>query len=80
MSNAEKLFKQMQHHPLNWRMAQLQTVARHFCLSENRPGGGSSHVTFRASNGSKVTVPDHRPVKPVYVRQFVNMIAQLEEK
>ena len=37
---------------------------------------GTSHVTFRHSNGSKLTVPAQRPIKPVYIRQFIRLVDQ----
>lgn len=77
VSKAEKLLKQMHNNPLNWRIEQLSTVARAYGLSENRPGSGGSHVTFRAPNGDKVTVPDHRPIRPIYVKLFVRLIEEV---
>lgn len=79
MSKAEKIYAKMQNHPLNWRMEDVETVARHFGLTANRPGRGGSHVTFRTLSGDKVTIPDHRPVKQVYVKQLLVLIAKLEE-
>ncbi len=79
MSKAEKLYRQMQNNPLNWRIEQVETVARYFGLTAARPASGSSHVTFRASNGDKITVPAHRPVKAVYVKQLLALIAKVEE-
>jgi hypothetical protein len=31
-------------------------------------------VTFAPENRQNVTVPAHKPIKPVYVRQFLAMI------
>ncbi len=77
MSKAEKLFQQMKNNPRDWRIEQVRMVARYHGLSESRPGSGSSHVTFRASNGAKVTVPDHRPIKPIYIKFFVSLIEEM---
>jgi hypothetical protein len=79
MSKAEKLHARMKSNPLGWRIDDLSVLASHYGLYANRPGKGGSHVTFRAPDGSKVTVPDHRPVKPVYVKQLLALIAKLEE-
>ncbi|MCH9717574.1 MAG: type II toxin-antitoxin system HicA family toxin [Gammaproteobacteria bacterium] len=35
---------------------------------------GTSHVTFRFPNGAKVTVPSHKPIKPVYIKQFLELL------
>jgi predicted RNA binding protein YcfA (HicA-like mRNA interferase family) len=39
-----------------------------------QPGG--SHVIFRHPNGAMLSVPAHRPIKPVYVRKFVRLIEE----
>ena len=79
MSKAEKLLEKMRQHPLNWRMKDIETVARHVGLTASRPGKGGSHVTFRTGSGAKVTVPDHRPVKEVYIKKFLALIDTVEE-
>lgn len=38
--------------------------------------GGGNHVIFRHSNGSMLSVPARRPIKPVYVRKFVRLIEE----
>ena len=35
-------------------------------------------MTFRPPRGAKLTVPAHRPIKPVYVRKFLAMVEALE--
>ena len=72
MVQAEKLFERMRHHFLDWRIEDLQAVAKRHHVSWNQPG--TSHVTFRAPDGGKVTVPSRKPIKPVYVRQFVALL------
>ena len=75
MSKAEKLLAKMRHNPKgDYRIEELETIARMAGLSANRPLSGSSHVTFRAPNATKVTVPDHRPIKATYIKQFVELI------
>jgi len=37
-------------------------------------------VVFVAANGGVLTVPARRPIKPVYVKQFVEMIDRREAK
>ncbi len=76
----DKLLDRMRQNPRNdWRMRDVETLARRYGLSINRPKRGSSHVTLRHDSGTKLTIPDHRPIKPVYIRKLVTMIDQLEE-
>jgi len=66
----------MRNNPRDWRIEDLESVAQRCGLTWDQPG--TSHVTFRAPSGGKVTVPAHRPIKPVYVRQFLALIDSLE--
>ena len=58
--------------PLDWQMEQIETVAKAFGLKVYRPGG--SHHIVRHANGKKVSVPARRPIKPIYIRQFVRLV------
>ena len=71
MGKAEKLLEQMRSNPLDWRIEQLKTVADAFGIDYRQPG--TSHVTFRHPGGAKLTVPAHRPIKPVYIKKFVRL-------
>jgi hypothetical protein len=43
--------------------------------ARRRPGRGGSHVIFSAPGVREiVSVPAKRPIKPVYVKQFVALI------
>lgn len=71
MSKFDKLIIKMRSNPRDWRIDDLKAVAERFSIEYRQPG--TSHVTFRFPNGSKVTVPAHRPVKPIYVKQFIEL-------
>jgi hypothetical protein len=75
MPGTDKMLARMRANPRDWRIEDLKTVARRYNVSCRQPG--TSHVTFRALNGAKVTVPARKPIKPVYVRQFVALIESL---
>jgi hypothetical protein len=62
--------------PRDWRIEDLKTVARRHGVDWRQPG--TSHVTFRAPDGRKITVPARKPIKPVYIRLFVALIDSLE--
>ena len=72
MSNARKLLSAMESNPLDWKMAQVQTVAKAFGLTIHKPGG--SHHVLRHANGGKISIPARRPIKPIYIRQLVRLI------
>ena len=77
MSNASKILARMRENPRNWRMEDLEVVARRFHVEvdEHR---GTSHVTFRHPRAGRITVPKRIPIKPWYVRDFVEFINKLE--
>lgn len=76
MTKAEKRLSAMRNNPRDWRIEDLQAVASAAGLTWSQPG--TSHVTFRAPSGAKVTVPAHKPIKPVYIRLFLALLDGVE--
>jgi hypothetical protein len=68
----------MRRNPRNWRMEDLAVVARRFGVDVDSQRG-TSHVTFRHPRAGRTTVPKHIPIKPWYVRDFVEFISKLED-
>ena len=65
----------MRGNPVGWRIDDLQTVAEAYGLAWRRPGHGGSHVIFSASGVREiVSVPAKRPVKPIYIKQFLSLV------
>ena len=78
LSDAEKILASMRKNPRNWRMEDLEVVAHRFGVDIDSQGG-TSHVTFRHPRAGRTTVPKHIPIKPWYVRDFVEFISKLED-
>ncbi len=78
MNATAKLLEAMRRNPLDWRIEQLQTVACKVGMSV-RCEGGSHHVFSHPLVSDIVSVPAHRPIKPVYVRQFVALVDKAKE-
>ncbi len=79
MGKPDKDLEAMRRNPAaDWKMAKLQTIARRFGVEWRQPG--TSHVTFRAPKGQKLTVPAGRPIKPVYIRRFLEFIDEVSEE
>ena len=75
----DKLLERMRNNPRDdWRITHIETLARRYGFSINRPKRGSSHVTLRHDSGKRLTIPARRPIKPSYIRQLVQTIDQLE--
>jgi hypothetical protein len=71
VSNAAKLLAKMRRSPRDWRIEDLKVVANNVGIGHDQHG--TSHVVFRSASG-KLAVPAHRPIKPVYVRLFVEFV------
>lgn len=72
MSKIDKILEKMRQNPRDWRIEDLKVIADRCNIEHRQPGG--SHVTFRFLNKQKLTVPAHKPIKPVYVKQFINLL------
>jgi len=76
MGKADKILEKMKRNPLDWRIEDLKVVAKKYGFTFRQRG--TSHVTF-SNKEHRLTVPSHKPIKPVYINKFVNMISSLEE-
>ena len=76
VGNAVKILAGMRSNPQDWRIEDLKTVARKYGITHRQHG--TSHVTFRASEGLLVVVPARRPIKPPYIRQFLALVDSLK--
>jgi hypothetical protein len=72
MNTAAKLLAAMQANYLNWKISDLQTVARQNNIDWRHHK--SSHCVFVREDGRTLSVPAHRPIKPIYVKKFVELI------
>jgi len=72
MSAAEKILEAMRRSPLDWQLADFQSVARLKGLSWRHRSG--SHCIFIRSTGQTLSVPARRPIKPVYVKMFLALL------
>ena len=72
---AGKILQKMRKNPAGWRIEELQTVANENSIDWRRPGRGGSHVIFSAAGVREiVSVPAKRPIKPIYIKQFLALI------
>ena len=72
MSRPDKILDQMQNNPRDWRIESLLTVARAFQIEWRQRG--TSHVVFVRSDGRTLPVPARRPIKPIYIKKFVEFV------
>jgi hypothetical protein len=75
VSKAEKQLERLRRNPQgDWTIEDLKRVAEQFNV-RFREGKGS-HLVFEFPGGIGLTVPRHRPVKPVYIRRFCELIKE----
>jgi len=78
MGQRDKLRQKMENNPRDWRIEQLETLAKQFGVAVRKSGG--SHVVFDHPDWIEMLcVPAHRPIKPIYIKKFVALIATLSE-
>ena len=72
VNTATKMLIVMRRNPLDWQLAQLQTVARQNNIDWRHDK--SSHCVFVRSDGRTLSVLAHRPIKPIYIRKFIELM------
>lgn len=73
MTKADKILEKLRTNPRDWRIEDLETVAKRHGLTVRRPAG--SHVIFQKPGVSlEVSVPAHKPIKAIYVRRLIELI------
>lgn len=77
MTQAEKRLRKMRQNPRNWRIEDIQGLANSFGIEWLHDGG--SHVIFRSPYGEHLSIPAHRPIKPIYITKFLALVANIEE-
>ena len=80
MTAAAKKLEGMRNNPKgDWRIEDLYVVARHWGL-EVRNQRSSHHIFSHPEVDFEVSVPANRPIKPVYIRQFVGLVDKLNDR
>lgn len=76
MSKDGKLLAKMRLNPRDWRIEDLERVAKRHGI-EVRKTGGSHFVFLHSAADLAVTIPCKRPIKPVYVIQFLALLDEI---
>lgn len=72
MTKLDRLLERMRNNPRDWSIEDLKALARRHGIEWRQPD--TSHVTFSRQGVAPLTVPAHKPIKPIYVSRFVAMI------
>ena len=78
MAKLDKILEKMRKNPLNWRIEQVEIIARSYQIAIRKTGG--SHVVLDHPDLVELfTIPAHKPIKPVYIKKFVKLIELLQD-
>lgn len=75
MVRSEKIIERMRNNPRDWSIDDLKILADRNGIDWRQPG--TSHVTFSYPGVVPLTVPAHKPVKPFYVKRFLDLLDKL---
>jgi predicted RNA binding protein YcfA (HicA-like mRNA interferase family) len=72
-----KLLEKMRRNPCDWRIQQIATVAKQYQVTIRKTSG--SHVILSHPDWIELlSIPAHRPIKPIYIKKFIKLIELLE--
>ena len=74
MARADKLLAAMRANPRDWRIGDVATVCAGHGVDCSAPRNGSHYKIKHAAMTAILTIPAHRPIKPVYIRDLVAYI------
>jgi len=78
MRKVDKTIQKMRDNPKDWRIESLETISRRLSVRVRKSRG--DHVVFMHDNSDLVvTVPAKRPIKPIYIMQFLALIDDIGE-
>lgn len=76
MSKFDKLLQRMRRNPRDFTIDEIAKVPEHFGFVKRTTSG--SHVTFSHNALSEIlTVPAHKPIKPIYVKKLLKLIDEV---
>ncbi len=80
MGSLEKRLEEIRKNPKDVTFAELDTLLRHYgCQVRQRRRGSSHHVYHHPLLPRHLTIPNTRPLKPIYVKRALAMIDDIRE-
>ena len=73
----DKQFEKMRANHNNWRIDQIEVIAKRYNVVVRKTKG--SHVILSHPEWIELlSIPAHRPIKPIYIKKFVQLIGLLK--
>jgi predicted RNA binding protein YcfA (HicA-like mRNA interferase family) len=79
MGRGDKLLERMRSNPRDWRIDDVVRVCDAFGVACAAPRKGSHYKVKHPSQDEILTIPAHRPIKPVYIADLVRFIERVIE-
>jgi predicted RNA binding protein YcfA (HicA-like mRNA interferase family) len=79
MTRVDKLLEKMRRNPRDWRIEDLENLAERFGVQVRKPGG-SHAIFFHPALGRQLSVPAKRPIKPIYITLFIELLDEIAEE
>ena len=73
MSKINKVIQKMRDNPRDWKLESLEVIAKRLNI-QVRKSGGSHAVFMHEDSHVVVTIPAKRPIKAVYIYQFLALV------
>jgi predicted RNA binding protein YcfA (HicA-like mRNA interferase family) len=80
MARGQKLIDAMRANPRDWAIEDVQRACSAAGLTCEAPKRGSHYKVSHPQLATILTVPYNRPIKPIYIRELLRMIEQLEDR
>ena len=77
--SADKLLEAMRGNPRDWRITDIERLCAGFGIACRPPRKGSHYKVTHPAMQAILTIPAHRPVKPVYIRDLVEFVDRVRE-
>ena len=80
MPAGSKLLEAMRSNPRDWRIADVERLCREYDIACTPPRKGSHYKLSHPAVAMILTVPAHRPIKPVYIRELIRLVGAIVEQ
>lgn len=78
--NGAKLLDAMRANPRDWRIADIERVCAAFGAACTAPRKDSHDKVAPQAMPMILTIPAHRPIKPVYIRDLIRFMDAVRER
>lgn len=78
MARGAKLLDAMRANPRDWRIKDVAALCVNFGIECSPPRGGSHFKVTHPAMFRILTIPARRPIKPVYIRELVRFVDEVE--